>query len=100
MAHAKTCWFFATALIFGSVAGAHAQGTADSITNPGTGMERNGTSEGTATTGTGVKTGRGPLSQPIPPATSTINPQQNPQRPLNTWGPAQTNPPEQPFGSR
>jgi len=55
---------------------------------------------GTATSGTGVRTGQGPLSQPIPPATSTTNPQQNPQRPQNTQGPAQTNPPQQPFGSR
>src|SRR5665647_2607265 len=47
---------------------------------------------GTATTGTGVKTGKGPLSQPIAPATSTTNPQQqNPQRPQNMQGPAQTN---------
>jgi hypothetical protein len=66
--------------------------------NTGTGMG------GTATSGTGVRTGKGPLSQPIPPATSTTNPQQNPQqnpqRPQNTPGPAQTNPPQEPFGSR
>jgi hypothetical protein len=54
--------------------------------------------------GAGVRTGQGPLSQPIPPATSTINPQQNSQgnllRPQNMPGPAQTNPPQQPFGSK
>ena len=100
MAHAKARLFFATALLFGSVAGAHAQGTADSISNRGTGMERNVTSGETATTGTAVKTGRGPLSQPIPPAVSTVNPQQNPQRPSIIWGPALTNPPEHPFGTR
>ena len=96
----KVCLFVATALLFGSVAVAHAQGTADSVTNRNTGVERNNTSGGTATTGTGVKTGRGALSQPIPPAASILNPQQNPQRPLNTWGPTQTNPPEHPFGSQ
>ena len=55
---------------------------------------------GDATTGTGVKTGHGPLTQPVPPAVSTTNPQQNPQRPQNTQGPVQTNPPAKPFGSR
>jgi hypothetical protein len=66
--------------------------------NTGTGMG------GTATSGTGVRTGKGSLSQPIPPAVSTTNPQQNPQqnlqRPQNMQGPAQTNPPQEPFGSR
>jgi hypothetical protein len=100
VAHAKVCLFVATALLFGSAADARAQGTADSVTNRNPGVERNATSGGTATTGTGVKTGRGPLSQPIPPAVSTVNPQQNPQRPSNTWGPALTNPPEHPFGSQ
>jgi hypothetical protein len=75
--------------------GAVAQGTHDKNNN---GMG------GTATTGHGVKTGQGPLSQPIPPAVSTTNPQQNlqqsPQRPQNMPGPTQTNPPQQPFGSR
>ncbi len=54
--------------------------------------------------GVGVKTGKGPLSEPIPPATSTTNPQQNSQgnilRPRNMPGPALTNPPQQPFGSK
>jgi hypothetical protein len=54
--------------------------------------------------GTGVRTGRGPLSQPIPPATSLINPRQNyyypqtPYRPQYYGGPAVTNPPQYPFG--
>jgi hypothetical protein len=95
----------ATVLVLGSSAGSLAQGTKDTNgaansqkSNTGTGMG------GTATSGTGVRTGKGPLSQPIPPATSTTNPQQNPQqnpqRPQNTPGPAQTNPPQEPFGSR
>ena len=46
MTHAKVCLFVATALLFGSVAGAHAQGTADSMTNRSTGVERNATSGG------------------------------------------------------
>jgi hypothetical protein len=83
------------ACIAKGIAGARTQGTG----NPsGTGMG------GTAATGTGVKTGHGPLSEPIPPAVSTTNPrqnpQQNPQRPQNMQGPAQTNPPQEPFGSR
>lgn len=99
MAHPKARFFFVTtALIFEIVAGVRAQGTADSAANRGIGQ--NGTMGGTATTATGVRTGQGPLSQPIPPAVSTVNPQQNPQRPLGTWGPVQTNPPQQPFGSR
>ncbi len=63
-----------------------------------TGKDRAGTS------GTGVKTGKGALSEPIPPATSTTNPQQNLQgnllRPQNMPGPARTNPPQHPFGSK
>ncbi len=55
---------------------------------------------GTATTGTGIRTGQGPLTKPIPPAVSTTNPQQNPQYPINRQGPVQTNPPQEPFGSR
>jgi len=101
MATAKTTCLLATLLVLGSSAGAHAQGVGDTgnsstsqKSNTGTGMG------GTATSGTGVRTGQGPLSQPIPPATSTTNPQQNSQRPQNTPGPAQTNPPQQPFGSR
>jgi hypothetical protein len=101
MTTVKTSCLLATLLMLGSSAGAHAQGTGDTggattsqNSNTGTGVG------GTATSGTGVKTGQGPLSKPIPPATSTTNPQQNSQRPQNTQGPAQTNPPQQPFGSR
>jgi hypothetical protein len=54
---------------------------------------------GTATTGTGVRTGRGPLSYPVPPASSTLNPPYNPQRPQNFRGPASTYPSPYPFGS-
>lgn len=81
----------ATLLVLGTVAGAYAQGYGASSPNAPVG--------GTATSGTGVKTGKGPLSQPIPPATSTTNPQQNPNLPSNVRGPALTNPPSQPFGS-
>ena len=101
MATAKTTCLLATLLALGSSAGAHAQGVGDAgsaatsqKSSTGTGMG------GTATSGTGVRTGQGPLSKPIPPATSTTNSQRDPQRPQNTQGPAQTNPPEQPFGSR
>src|SRR5664280_627102 len=101
MTRVKTSCLLATLLVLGSSAGAHAQGTGDTggaatsqKTDTGTGRG------GTATSGTGVSTGQGPLSQPIPPATSTTNPQHDPQRPQNTQGPAQTNPPQQPFGSR
>jgi hypothetical protein len=59
---------------------------------------------GAGTGGTAVKTGKGPLSEPIAPATSTTNPQQNSQgnllRPQNMPGPALTNPPQNPFGSK
>jgi hypothetical protein len=101
MTMVKTSCLLATVLVLGSSAGTLAQGTGDTggaansqKTNTDTGMG------GNATSGTGVRTGKGPLSKPIPPATSTTNPQQNPQRPQNTQGPAQTNPPQQPFGSR
>jgi hypothetical protein len=105
MTRVKTSCLLATLLVLGSNAGAHAQGTGDpggaansQKLNTDTGMG------GTATSGTGVRTGKGPLSKPIPPATSTTNPQQNlqqnPQRPQNTPGTAQTNPPQEPFGSR
>ena len=55
---------------------------------------------GPATSGTGVKTGQGPLTKPIPPAVSTVNPPHNPQLPQNMRGPVHTNPPQEPFGSR
>jgi len=89
-------------LALASIAGANAQGIGD--TGSSTSKKSNSGVGGTATSGTGVRTGQGPLSQPIPPATSSVNPRQNfqqtPQRPLNVQGPAQTNPPQQPFGTR
>jgi hypothetical protein len=103
MTRAKIVRLLATLLALVSIAGVHAQdigdtGGAAAAKKPSTGMG------GTASSGTGVRTGRGPLSQPIPPATSTTNPRQNfqqsPQRPLNMQGPAQTNPPQHPFGTR
>jgi hypothetical protein len=101
MTTVKTSCLLVTLLVLGSSGGTLAQGTGDPggaanshKSNTGTGMG------GTATSGTGVRTGKGPLLKPIPPATSTTNRQQNPQRPQNTPGPAQTNPPQEPFGSR
>ena len=55
---------------------------------------------GPAASGTGVRTGQGPLTKPIPPAVSTMNPPHNPQLPQNMRGPVHTNPPQEPFGSR
>jgi hypothetical protein len=93
MTRATAC--LALLLALGSIAGANAQGIHDNNDN---GKADKGTS------GSGVKTGRGPLSYPIPPAVSTTNPNQNyqrgPERPQNMPGPALTNPPQQPFGSR
>jgi len=92
------CWKFSRLLIsfvvLGSIPTAHAQGT-----------NQYGGS-------TAVRTGQGPLSQPIPPATSRINPYnyaqtpyRNPYyypqtryRPQYYGGPAVTNPPQYPFG--
>ena len=76
-------------LAFGCVSGAHAQGA---------GTKNNGASA-PPSTGRGIETGHGPLSQPIAPAVSMIN-SQNRQRSQNMQGPVQTNPPQQPFGSR
>lgn len=89
MIKAKTCGL-AAALILASIAIAFAQSGGTASTN--------------SSSGTGVKTGKGPLTQPIPPAVSTTNPSQNypqnPQRPQNSTGPTLTNPPQQPFGTR
>jgi hypothetical protein len=54
---------------------------------------------GTATTGTAVRTGHGPLYYPVPPAVSTLNPPYSPQRPQNFRGPASTYPSPPPFGT-
>ena len=93
MAYPSSSVFLAGLLVLGLAAGAHAQGTQQNM-NPGVG--------GTASSGTGVTTGRGAGSQPVPPAASRFNNQQNQQqnRPLNAPGPTQTNPGQNPFGSR
>lgn len=79
---------------------ANAQGTGYNGSTT-TGQSSNGSPENGKTA---VKTGRGPLSQPLPPAVSTTNPaqnlQQSPQRPAYSPGPAVTNPSQQPFGTR
>ena len=82
-------------LMLGFLTAAHAQ-----VTNPNshtpTGVG------GTASSGTGVRTGQGALSQPVAPAASSLNNQQNlqgsTQRPLNSSSPVQTFPSQQPFG--
>jgi hypothetical protein len=96
----KTSCVVAGLLLLAGTAAANAQGT-DNSGSTTTGQNSNSGSE---SRGTGVKTGRGPLSQPIPPAVSTTNPgqnlQQSPQRPVSSPGPATTNPSQQPFGTR
>lgn len=90
--------FLAAVLAFGITAAAQAQ-VVNSRTGAPTGVG------GTASSGTGVRTGQGPLSQPVPPASSSIsNSQQNQnqqgtiQRPQGSLGPVQTVPPQKPFG--
>jgi hypothetical protein len=89
---------FASLLTLGLLSGALAQNSQRTNTAPKMG--------GTASSGTGVRTGQGPLSQPVPPAASSIyNSQQNlqgnnTQRPQGMRGPVQTYPSEQPFGTR
>lgn len=88
---------FASLLTLGLFSGAHAQDGQTINSGPKMG--------GTASSGTGVKTGQGPLSQPVPPAASSIynsqqNLQGNPQRPQGARGPVQTYPSQQPFGTR
>ena len=97
----KLCSLIVSLLVLGGSASGGAQGIGETdLSSGGKKLDNNSGIGGTATSGTGVKTGKGPLSQPIPPAASTLNPQQNPQRPLNTRGPTLTNPPQQPFGSK
>jgi len=77
----------------------------DVANGQGTSSNCNRNAGGATNTNCGVRTGHGPLTQPIPPAVSTINSQnnQNPQgiqRSQNLPGPAQTNLPQQPFGTR
>ncbi len=111
MTRARFSQLLVSLALLGSMTCAHAQGIGDTgaTQSGGTGAPQSGgtsaTQSGEASgTGSPTPTGRGPLSQPIPPAVSTVNPrqnlQQNIQRPSNTWGPAQTNPPQHPFGSR
>lgn len=94
-------------LILGSIGAAHAQGT----NQYGSGQRGGyiggggyGRYDGYVGTGSPTVTGRGPLSQPIPPAVSSINRGQNVQQgPYGSQyysGPALTNPPQYPFGSR
>jgi hypothetical protein len=90
MTSQKTRLMAAILVVVTSTAAARAQGTGRIGTGAG----------GTATTGTGVPTGSGALSQPIPPAASTLNPPPNRQRPQNYRGPALTSPPQNPFGTR
>lgn len=90
-------FLFASLLTLGLFSGAHAQDGQTMNSGPKMG--------GTASSGTGVKTGQGPLSQPVPPAASSIynsqqNLQGNPQRPQGARGPVQTYPSQQPFGTR
>jgi hypothetical protein len=98
MAHLPATILLAALLAFGAIVDARAQSGTPSGQNTRTGLG------GTATSGTAVRTGRGPLSQTIPPASSTLNlqqnSQQNSQRPLNAPGPVHTNPSQQPFGTR
>lgn len=94
---APSSFLLAALLTLGLVAGTHAQDGQTINTGPKMG--------GTASSGTGVRTGQGPLSQPVPPAASSIyNSQQNlqgtPQRPQGVPGPVQTFPSRQPFGTR
>ena len=101
MAGSKLSRLLISLVALGSIPGAHAQGT--NQYGGGSYATRPGGFYGTGG-GTGVRTGRGPLSQPVPPATSLANPGQNyyypqtPYRPQNYWGPAVTNPPQYPFG--
>lgn len=97
MTKATRRYLLAAMIALGSIASANAQSTGIRVA---TDQKSSTDMGGSATSGTGVKTGKGPLNQPIAPAASTMNPQQNPQRPQNMQGPASTNPPEHPFGNR
>ena len=75
------------------------------VTNPYSNAHTN--MGGSASSGTGVPTGRGPLSQPSPPAVSSLNNlnnqqnlQGNNQRAQGQTGPVQTPAQLQPFGGR
>lgn len=101
MGKTKAVYLFATLLVVGSVAGAYCQGVGDTDGVTTSRKLHTGTGAGgTAASGSGVRTGKGPLSKSVPPAVSTTNPQQDPRRPLNSQGAVPTNPPTEPFGSR
>jgi len=95
MPNTHSSWLLVVLVLIGSVATASAQRTD---------INNNNNAAQIGTSGAPVATGHGPLSQPVPPAVSTANPRQNfqpgAQRPQNYGGPAQTNPSQQPFGSR
>ena len=100
MACSKFSRLLISLVVLGSIPNAHAQGTSQNEYGGGASYAtRPGGFYGTGG-GTGVRTGRGPLSQPIPPAASLANPRQNYyyNRPQNYWGPTATNPPQYPFG--
>ena len=85
-------FFVAAAFLLVSMAIAQAQGT-EQTRDAGNGVG------GTASTGTGVKTGHGPNMQPGP-AVGTMNPPYNSNRPMNRQGgPTLTHPPKHPFGT-
>jgi hypothetical protein len=113
MACAKFSRLLIGLVVLGNIPNAHAQGTnqyaggGNYATRPGGFYGTGGYyyRSGDYYRGSGVPTGRGPLSEPIPPAASLINPRQNyyyyPHRPQNYyWGPTATNPPQYPFGAR
>jgi hypothetical protein len=121
MACSKFSRLVISLVILGNIPNAHAQGT-NQYGGSGSYATRPG---GFYATGgyyhaSGVPTGRGPLSQPIPPAASVINPYYYPQTPYRHyyypqapyrhyyypqtpyrpryWRPTPTNPPQYPFG--
>jgi hypothetical protein len=107
MACSQFSRFLISLVVLGNIPSAHAQGTSQyEYGGGGSYATRPGGFYGTGGySGGGVPTGRGPLSQPIPPAASLRNPRQNyyyyPQTPYrNYWGPTATNPPQYPFGAR
>jgi hypothetical protein len=91
-------------IMVGGFSCAQAQGVGDTGAQAGSASGSDVQTNGNASTGKPMPTGRGPLLQPIPPAPSTTNPgqniQQSPFRSQNNVGPVRTNPPQQPFGSR
>jgi hypothetical protein len=105
MACSKFSQLLINVLILGGISSAHAQGTNQygGARSGGYGTTQPGGFYGYGTA-VPTPTGRGPLSQPIPPAVSSINRgqniQQDPYRSQNYWGPALTNPPQYPFGVR